>query len=199
MAETTAPNLQIDLSASSVLIVDDNERYLEMLFQILTGFGIKTIHACKAAGEARSVVETTRLNLILVDMVLGPEDGCDWVRWLRRSEIEGNVHAPVIMVSAHSAARQVAKPRDCGANFMVAKPLVPAVLLERLLWVARSSRKFVESGNYVGPDRRFKVVQLPQGVTDRRRGAAPPEIKTSAASMSQAEIDALFQPQRVTL
>ena len=201
MAEGLDPNTRLDLSRSCVLILDDNERYLEMLFQILTGFGIKTIHSCQTAADARAAVAAHRVDLAIVDMMLGEEDGCDWVRWLRRSAIETNYHAPVLMMSAHSSAGRVAKARDSGANFMVAKPLVPAVLLERMLWVARSNRKFVESETYVGPDRRFRAAGPPEGVAGRRvedqavedRAVKPDDTPGDQMSASASE------PQRVEI
>ncbi len=60
--------------------------------------------------------------------------------------------------------------RDAGANVVVAKPLSPEILLQRIHWVARESRSFIVAPNYAGPDRRFKNVR-PAG---RARTAAAP-------------------------
>ena len=60
-----------------------------------------------------------------------------------------------------------ARARDCGANFLVKRPLSPMALLERIVWVSKEGRGFVLDENYVGPDRRFKATVMPKG--GRRR------------------------------
>ncbi len=60
------------------------------------------------------------------------------------------------MTASHIRRGRVAEARDCGANFVVTKPFSPALLLERILWVARDTRPFLEVGDYLGPDRRFR-------------------------------------------
>ncbi len=81
------------------------------------------------------------------------------------------------MVAGHTPIDQVEKARDCGANFVVAKPLAPRILLERVVWIAQESRPFVELDSYIGPDRRFHDVGPPKdGQPGRRRSdkaAAP--------------------------
>ena len=88
-------------------------------------------------------------------------DGYELVRWLRRSGLEPNAFAPVIMTAGHVRRTKVAEARDCGANFLVTKPFSAAALLERIVWVARDSRPFMEVGDYFGPDRRFRKAKAP--------------------------------------
>jgi hypothetical protein len=51
----------------------------------------------------------------------------------------------------------------------MAKPLTPKAVLDRIIWVARAGRRFVESDKFVGPDRRFKDAGVPEGVGAGRR------------------------------
>jgi hypothetical protein len=62
----------------------------------------------------------------------------------------------------------VTKARDCGANFLLTKPIMPHSLMERVIWVAQEARPFIELDTYAGPDRRFKNVGPPDGVKRRR-------------------------------
>jgi DNA-binding response OmpR family regulator len=64
--------------------------------------------------------------------------------------------APVIMTAAHIRRSRVAEARDCGANFLITKPFSASALLQRIVWVARDGRPFIEVGDYFGPDRRFR-------------------------------------------
>jgi hypothetical protein len=51
----------------------------------------------------------------------------------------------------------------------VAKPISPRIIMERLIWVARENRQFLQTDSYAGPDRRFHDEGLPEGVPGRRR------------------------------
>ena len=58
-----------------VLIVDDNLTSLEMITQIMMGFRVLQLKACRSAEEARALVAVERFDLILVDFEMPGEDG----------------------------------------------------------------------------------------------------------------------------
>lgn len=161
-------NVRINLERARVLIVDDNPFSLSILASALHGFGVQTIHRCGSAGEAKRLARNQALDLVIVDCNMPETDGFDFVDWLRHSNLEPNAYTAVVMVTGHTQRAKVHKARDCGANFIVAKPITPRVLLDRILWVARDPRPFVEVGRYLGPDRRHKQQPPPAGVDDRR-------------------------------
>lgn len=194
------PSGRINLNVTSVLLLDANAQALEILVQVLAGFGVKTFHRCTSVVEAREIAERTPIDLVIADGRIPGIDGYDFIRWLRRSEQTPNRHTPVIMVSGHTTAADVAKGRDCGANFFVVKPVTPGVLLERILWVAREKRAFIATDSYVGPDRRFKNEGPPPDVEGRRRTDLTGELgAASSPNMSQGDIDALMHPQKAVL
>ena len=99
-------------------------------------------------------------------------DGFDLVKRIRGDYHNPNRHTPVIVLTGHAQARNVERARDCGANLVLAKPISPKMIYDRLLWIAEDPRPFVLSQGYIGPDRRFK--EGPQlGDADRRAGARP--------------------------
>ena len=88
--------------------------------------------------------------------------------------------------------------RDCGAHFIIAKPLTPLIVLERIIWIAKEGRKFLESDTYVGPDRRFKNVGVPKGLEGRRRDDTSIAVEEAeATSMEQGVIETNVQAQKV--
>ena len=115
---------------------------------------------------------------MIVDAMAESGEGYEFVRWLRANVPEPNRHTPVLLTAAHTRASDVANARDCGSHFIVAKPLSPIVVLERIIWIAKEGRAFVLSDQYVGPDRRFAKSD-PAGELPRRRRqdqiALPPE------------------------
>ena len=158
----------MNLGGARILLLDNNQRSLGILASALSGFGVRNTHRSSTAEDAQRHLALHPVDLIVVDCDLDPMDGFDFVHWLRRSGIEENAFVPVVMVTGHTQLSKVRKARDCGANFIVAKPVTPCVLLERIVWVAKDPRPFVEAGRYMGPDRRHKELPPPKGARDRR-------------------------------
>lgn len=146
----------INLSGAVTMVVDDSAFALDLTGQALMAFGVRTRHACLSAAEAKEILKEQTIDLLLVDCEMPGIDGFELVRWLRRSGLEPNAFVPVIMTAAHMRRPRVAEARDCGASFIITKPFSATTLLERIMWVARDSRPFLEAGDYFGPDRRFR-------------------------------------------
>ena len=194
------PKPKINLERASVLLVDSNSQGMDILVQVFGGFGVRSPHRCSTCADAMEVVKQQEIDLIVVDANLPDMDGYDFVHWLRRSRLEPNCAVPTIIMSGHTQSSNVRKGRDCGANFIIAKPVVPRILLERVIWVARENRSFIEAPNYVGPDRRFHSIGPPAGTEGRRKDDLPLEVgAASTPNMSQDAIDSLLQPQKAQL
>ena len=144
-----------NLTGAVTMVVDDSPFSMEVTIQALLGFGIRTKYAPRTTAQAMDILKTHTVDLLFVDCEMEGADGHQLVRWLRRSGLEPNAYVPVIMTASHVRRSRVADVRDCGANFLVTKPFSPAVVLERIIWVARDNRQFLEAGDYCGPDRRF--------------------------------------------
>ena len=150
----------INLTGAVTMVVDDSAFSADITSSALLGFGIKTRHSMRSAAEAVEVLREVEIDLLVVDCEMPGMDGFDLVHWLRRSG-PPNAFVPVIMTAAHIRRSMVTKARDCGANFIITKPFSPSSLLERIVWVARDTRPFLEVGDYFGPDRRFREDEPP--------------------------------------
>lgn len=192
------PSQHINLEKARALIVDDNHQSLDLLAGVLTSFGLRNIVRKESGREARDELEFRQVDLILTNAQLPEIDGYDLIRWLRREADEASRMTPAIIVSAHTRRSQVEKARDCGANFIITKPISPTVMLERILWVARSDRLFIETESYVGPDRRWRNAGPPIDFPDgRRRDDQSIELSDGEGlNMSQDELDMLIKPLR---
>jgi CheY-like chemotaxis protein len=151
----------INLTGAVTMVVDDSPFSLDITASALLGFGIKTRYACHSAAEAMDILKDHQIDLLVVDCEMPDVDGFELVRWLRRSGLDPNAFAPVIMTAAHIRRTRVTEARDCGANFVITKPFSAMSLLERIVWVARDTRPFLEVGDYFGPDRRFRESSPP--------------------------------------
>jgi len=192
------PSQYINLDKARALIVDDNPQSQDIIVGVLTSFGLRNV-VRKAGGlEAQDELKYQSFDLVLANGALPDMDGYDLTRWLRREADEANRMTPVILLTSHTRRSLVEKARDCGANFIVTKPVSPAVMLERILWVAKGDRLFIECEAYVGPDRRWRnlgpPVEFPDG---RRRDDQSIELgEAGGQNMSQDELDALIKPMR---
>ena len=199
MARPPTPD-RVNLARSNVLLIDHNQKSLDMLSSIFHGFGVKQQIKRGSTAEAVEVVETRDIDLILIDCSMPGMDGYDFTRWLRRETPAPVRYTPVIMLTGHAAQSKVHKGRDCGASFVVTKPLTPSVLLQRILWLAGDEREFVECDTYIGPDRRVRNFGPPMGLTGRRQGDLSAHVgEASEANMDQSDIDMMMKPMRVSL
>ena len=163
------PKGRVNLEKAVVLLLSPPTG-MELLVRVFHGFGVRHPYRCYDSGKAMEACKEADLDLIVCDGSLPDGEAYDFIANLRRSDLEPNRYTPVMVIQGHTPADQILKARDCGANFVVAKPITPRLLLERVLWIAGESRPFIELDTYIGPDRRFQNSGPPGGPgTGRRR------------------------------
>jgi len=175
---------KLNLERIAFLLVDDNPQSLHIIAQVVTGFGVRKVTKCGSAREARAAIHNITFDFILTDAQMPEEDGYSLVRWIRRSAPEHNRFVPIVVVTGHTRQSQVLEARDCGVHALVAKPLTPKVLLERIFWTARDDRKFIECDAYIGPDRRFHSIGPPVGMAGRRADDPPEGVPQDGAGQT---------------
>ena len=178
------PKAWINLERAQLLLLDDHAEGLKILVQIVSAFGVKRYHRCRLSDEAKVVASQHELHLILINANLKESSGYEFMSWLRGANLQPNSFAPVILLTGHTQKSNVERARDCGANFIITKPVSPAIILQRILYVARDRRPYIKCGDYIGPDRRFRDVGPPPNMAGRRHNdtaEAPPEDSLSDA------------------
>lgn len=150
-----------------ILVVEDDRDMRQMLTQILQQNGTIALPASGAQDIARHMAGG-RIDLILLDVMLGEESGIEICRKLREE------HAvPIIMVSALSTDQQRMAGYAVGADDYIAKPFNPDLMLARIKAVlartrrsaSLSHRRRVEQFTFAGwsYDARTGEVISPQG------------------------------------
>jgi two-component system, chemotaxis family, chemotaxis protein CheY len=86
--------------------------------------------------------------------MLGSEEGVDFARWLRNDPASPAPYTPIILLTGHADRQRIMAARDAGVNEFCVKPVTPADLMKRIVWVVDRARPFVRSQTYFGPDRR---------------------------------------------
>lgn len=118
-----------------LLVVDDDAETRAMLTQFLQQNGF-IAHAAENETEIRASMQAGRVDLILLDVMLGDENGVEICARLRAEQ-----DVPIILVSALSQDHQRMAGYEVGADDYVAKPFNPDLLLARVRAVLlRASR-----------------------------------------------------------
>ena len=137
----------MDQSETKILIVDDARDIREPLAQYLRKQGFRTDLAANA-GEARRLLATARVDLVVLDIMMPGEDGLSLCRWL--VEHDG---PPVILLTAMAEDTDRIVGLELGADDYVTKPFNPRELVARIKAVLR--RRPVPPQVAPGGKRRF--------------------------------------------
>ncbi len=192
-----APRANMNFNDVTALLVERDHQAMGILSQALRGFGLDRQFRASTGEDAKSCLESSVVNICFCEADLSDMRGVDLVRWIRRHSLERLRFVSVIVLSGYTQLGTVEAARDAGANFVIKKPVSPQILYDRIAWSVQGKRQFVESPDYVGPDRRFKSLGPPGGV-GRRAMDLPAEIGAATEpNMSQDEIDAFVKPMRI--
>ena len=181
------PNGKVNFSAAVVLLVEQSSFSIDILSQIFKGFGARNLHRATSIEEAREAITRFTIDVMIIDPNLMDGDGHDFIKWVRREGGDINRTVPIIVVSANSSNSAIARARNAGASFYMVKPLTPANILQRIMWVVRDKRQFYDGETYAGPDRRFRIDGPPPEHMPPRRasdGGAQAQATAPAAEES---------------
>ncbi len=103
----------------TVLVVDDDEVMRNALNRILQGEGYNVLQA-EDGLELSRILETTQLDLILLDVTLPWVDGLELCRLIKSQPDLRSV--PLVMVSARKSEEDIHNGLKAGADDYVTKP-----------------------------------------------------------------------------
>lgn len=180
-----------------IILVADPSPYLGMVtHSMLRGFGATKVLEVRSSVGVMMTLTGQKVDILLCDSALPPHGGLNLTQAIRRNTSNENRTLPILVMCSDTRDSTVKNARDAGANMVIAKPMSPASLYDRLAWIAFNPRKFVDTATYFGPDRRFKIEGYPGGI-GRRAGDQAVEIgEESGPAMGQDEIDNLLNLAR---
>jgi len=183
--------------SSLIILIADPSPYVSMLIQgMLRGFGATKVLEVRNCGDVLQTLTGQKIDILICDARLPPHGGLSLTRSIRHKTDSEHRTMPILMMAGDTREATIKLARDVGANMVIAKPISPANLYDRLSWIAFHPRKFIDTTGYFGPDRRFKIEGYPGGV-GRRRGDKAVEIAAeSGPALGQTDIDELFSATR---
>jgi CheY-like chemotaxis protein len=172
---------RINLKNVNGLLVDRDVFTRGLISQMLRGFGIGQLTIASAGEEAQQYITANCPDICLVEGALEDMATADFIGWIRRQQSNNMRFMPVIVLSGYTQLRLIAAARDGGANLVIRKPISPQTLFDRINWVARVSRPYLETPNFIGPDRRFHSIDPPDAKWKRAT-----DVPSEAATTAQA-------------
>jgi two-component system, chemotaxis family, chemotaxis protein CheY len=189
-------NSNINLRDLLILVADPSPYLCMLVHGILRGFGANKVLEVRNSFGVLETLVGQKIDILLCDARLPPHGGLSLTRAIRRNSENENRTMPILLMTSDTREAAITGARDVGANMVVAKPLSPAGLYDRLAWVAFNPRQFIDTESYFGPDRRFKIEGYPGGV-GRRKGDKVVEVAQEVGpALAQDDIDNLFSAAR---
>lgn len=115
----------------TVLVVDDEIKILEVVKSFLEADGYRVFTA-KTGELALKLMDSSNLNLIILDIMLPDIDGIEICKIIRKKS-----KLPIIMLTARVDDEDLVKCLDLGADDYVTKPFSPRALVGRVRAVLR--------------------------------------------------------------
>ena len=116
---------------TTVLVVDDEPIVRDVVVRYLRRDCFTTLEAGDGH-QARRLIETCDLNLVVLDVMLPGADGLELCRWIRsRSDL------PVILLTARGEEADRIVGLELGADDYVTKPFSPRELVARVKAILR--------------------------------------------------------------
>ncbi|MCL1861358.1 MAG: response regulator [Proteobacteria bacterium] len=121
-----------------ILIVDDDRDIRSLLADYLEKQGLRCSTAADGR-EMRAALESHRIDLIVLDIMMPGEDGLTLCRNLRASD-SPNAVTPVLMLTARGEDMDRIIGLEMGADDYLPKPFVPRELYARVRAILRRAR-----------------------------------------------------------
>jgi two-component system, OmpR family, response regulator len=182
--------LPVSKVAPHLLIVDDDKELCSLLSKFLSRHGYR-VSVAHNGGEMASILEASRVNLVILDLMLPGEDGLVLCRRLRATST-----LPIIMLTAISDETDRIIGLEMGADDYLAKVPNPRELLARVRAVLRRAGP-PEARASVDQKRILEFAGWRLDVTHRQLFSA----KNALVPLRAGEFDLLLalaeRPQRV--
>ncbi|MGN1141379.1 MAG: response regulator transcription factor [Oliverpabstia sp.] len=128
-----------------ILVIDDDKHIRRFLHAVLTQAGYKDFCA-SSAREALGIMEESRIDLIILDIMMPEMDGCSFAKLLR--DCKNNV--PILMLSAKQMPEDIKNGFLSGTDDYMTKPFDEEELLLRVKALLRRSRIVAERKLTIG-------------------------------------------------
>jgi len=137
------------IDASSILIVDDNVRNLQVLGGFLKNEGIEAEFAIDGI-SAFDWLGKKKFDLILLDIMMPGKDGYEVCSMIKKNPVTKEI--PIIFITAKTDSESVVRGFEAGAVDYITKPFIHSELLARVkthLEIKKSKEQIIQYLNEI--------------------------------------------------
>jgi adenylate cyclase len=153
-----------------ILLVDDDEFFLDMFEDILTSNG-HTVTAVRDGVMALSAAESNPPDLILLDIIMPRMDGLEVLQILKQSPVTADV--PILLLTIKHSEEILLRGLNRGADNVLFKPISAEELLARCEIVLKRKRRIDALTDvirrHLDPSIAYQVIRQPTQSLEFRR------------------------------
>jgi DNA-binding response OmpR family regulator len=141
-------------------------------------------------------------DIVICDVTENTDEACQTFAAIRHNELGTNPFICIIGVAWSPKQALVSKVMGSGADVLVAAPISPSLILDRIEALVHTRKPFVVTSDYIGPDRRFlddreseiELVDVPNSLQAKALGQynaarMKDEIAAARADINGQKID----------
>ncbi|MCA3699790.1 MAG: response regulator, partial [Brevundimonas sp.] len=98
---------KLKLDGINFLLVDDNPHALQIMAQVVSGFGVRNMTKVDGAAAARQELLRGGIDIVLTDAQMPGENGYKLTEWIRREAPEPTRYVPIVIVTGHTPESDV--------------------------------------------------------------------------------------------
>lgn len=141
----------------SVLVFSSLRGVAETMRMALRGMGVRTIFLAANGSQLLEgfVSAGPDVAVVYVDTAVDTDPGMQTLAFIRRSEACPNRSIPIVVVSQQRDMGTIQAAANAGAHEYVLFPVAGDMLLRKVHAARNSNRVFIDTPEYVGPERRL--------------------------------------------
>jgi two-component system, chemotaxis family, chemotaxis protein CheY len=149
-----APNIDEQIRALKVLIVDDEHYSRKVIHGLLTAIGVRQILEASDGLKGLDAIRSHAPDIVIVDWEMPGLNGTDFTRVVRSPGTFPYPDVPIIMLTGHAERSLVVAAVKVGVNEYILKPVSSQGLRARIVSVLTKPRNIVQKKDYYGPEPR---------------------------------------------
>lgn len=114
------------------LIVDDDKFSRTFTKTALYQIGIKNTKEAGSAKEALELLQSFKIDIILLDQQMPEKTGLEFASELKRGIVESAKNTPIIMITVDTKEKTVLDAKQLGIQEYLVKPISPLALKKRI-------------------------------------------------------------------
>ena len=117
----------------NVAIVDDNERMLQLLGELVSNDkDLHVVGTAKDGEEAYELIKEKEPDVVLLDIIMPVLDGIESTIKIRELEREHTKNIPIIGITANAYSCDEEKSISAGMNAHISKPVIEEKLIKEI-------------------------------------------------------------------